>query len=101
MIIGVTTAILQVYGAFRFGIADESDFGIFQGERGAISRRRANVLAGVVRLYSARISRAAATACAPGSGLGYVIWTALNVAIACIVFISCCAPCPEPGRSAT
>ena len=31
LIIGVTTAILQVYGAFRFGIASESDFGIFQG----------------------------------------------------------------------
>src|SRR5689334_14232936 len=31
LIIGVTTAILQIWGAFRFGIAAESDFGIFQG----------------------------------------------------------------------
>ena len=86
MIIGVTTAILQVYGAFRFGIADESDFGIFQGSA-------ARFLDGG-RMYSPEsfdfTPPAFHVLLLPlahlDPGLGYVIWTALNVAIACIVF---------------
>jgi Glycosyltransferase family 87 len=86
LIIGVTTAILQIYGAFRFGIAAESDFGIFQGST-------ARFLDGG-RMYSPESFDFTPPAFHAllfplahlDPGLGYVLWTALNVAIACVVF---------------
>ena len=86
LIIGVAAAILQVYGAFRFGVASESDFAIFQGTT-------ARFLDGS-RMYSPEsfdftppVFHVLLLPLAHlDPGLAYLIWTAVNVAIACTVF---------------
>jgi Glycosyltransferase family 87 len=86
LIIGVAGVILQVYLAFRFGVASESDFAIFQGST-------ARFLDGS-RMYSPEafdftppVFHVLLLPLAHlDPQLGYLIWTAVNVAIACIVF---------------
>jgi len=86
LIIGVAAAILQVYAAFRFGVASESDFAIFQGTTARFldgsrmySPESFDFTPPVFHVLLLPLARL-------DPGIGYLIWTAVNVAIACIVF---------------
>ena len=86
LIIGVSAILLQVYLAFRFGVATESDFAIFQGTTARFldgspmySPEAVDFTPPVFHVLLLPFAHV-------DPRVGYLIWTAINVAIACMVF---------------